>query len=1704
MALHPTSSGARRCVRAYEDVIDGFEDRVERHPGTAAVEFEGDELTYARLNRMADGLAGLLVERGVTAGQAVVICLEPGPLTAVAVLGVLKAGGAYVPVSPADPPNRIAFVVGDAMARVVLTEAAHAGRFAGVIAHPIVLDRLASLDGDRVPRTIDPQQAAFVLYTSGSSGRPKGVEITHRNLSYYLGWHLDDLRPALGDLDLPLSSSTCFAAGVTQFYTPLLLGRAQHVLRRDTMRQPDRVFDWYGGHPRYGLYCVPTLWNELLKFAERERDAGREVVGPRCVLLSGEAVDERLVERSVELWPALRLWNLYGPTEATANATAAELRPGRRTTIGAAIRGTRIYLADEQMRAAVPGATGEICICGPGVARGYLNLPALTRERFVANPFDPVDAERLFRTGDLARYDADGNLLYVGRRDFQVKIRGHRIECGDIEAALQAHPAVRQAVVVARENDAVERTLVGYVTFHLARYASVDDLREFLLAQVPDYMVPVAFVALDELPQLANGKVDRGRLPAPGAARPDLRYAFGAPASLREAQLVRIWEAALGLEGIGAHDDFFDLGGDSLKVAAAIARIRETLHVAPSYRAFFDHPTPAALAAVLDGEQAEPPGATALDPVPIMAVYPCAANQRSVWLLTQTFPDLTAYNMQFSLALEGELDEPAVARALGGVLERHQALRTVIGRDGARPVMRIAAPSAPALEVVDLATADRAGAGIEHELEWRCARERERPFDLERGPLLRATLYRLGAGRRQLTVTVHHLVFDGRSIDVFCRDLVEHYRAASGTGAGAGAGPAPIARGELQYRDWCAGRQAGAGAGAAHDELAEFWRGYLAGSQLVLDLPTDHVRPPVRSFAGGCTKVRVGRELKDAIVELSRDAQATPFMTLFTAFNVLLHRCSGQEDILVGCPVANREHSAAEDLVGFLANTIVLRTRLSSEQSFASLLDTTRTGCLEALDHQAIEFETLVGLLRPDRCLSRAPIFQVMFGYHERLFAGMVDDRLTAAARDEGTGGAKFDLVLDVLDLDDGWELRLTHATDLYAEDTVARWLDQYVRLLGAIVQSPARAVADYDLAGDDDLAQMRRWNETARANERRRGLHRLFEQQAARTPDRTALVDGGARTSYATLDARANQLAAHLTGLGVAGGDLVGVHLEASGDMVVAMLAILKAGAAYVALDPYYPPGRIADAVEDSGVGVIVTHAHLVKRLPLSRAQTVAIDADWPHIAAHPGAPGPARAVDPTALMYVMYTSGSTGRPKGVMVPHEGATNYVLWMRDEFPLSAADRVLSKTSINFDISVWEIFLPLVCGARLVVARREETQSPDALAELIRREQVTVVQFVPSALRAFVDSGRLPACDSLRRVFSGGEALPARLEQETLAASPAELHNLYGPTEASIYATHWACRRDERRHSVPIGRPIDNLTIHILDGRMRPVPINTTGDLYIGGVGVARGYLGAPDLTEAAFMPDPFSGAPGARLFRTNDRARFLRDGAIEFLGRSDRQVKVRGYRIELDEIAHRLNAHPQVRHAIIIVREDQADDVRLVAYLLFEEQAGPAPEELRSYLKQKLPDHMIPSAFVSLDSIPLLPNNKANIAALPKPEYTKRLRADLAREYADERERVLAEIWEEVLGTGRFGPEDSFFDVGGHSLLVARLGALIEQRLAVAVSNIVLFQFPTIRSLAAHLASRERTASGVAADMARRAALRNGRRRRPEPLLEER
>lgn len=1689
---HPSEPGGRE---PFEPLQSPFEGWARKTPDAVAVTFEDESLTYAELNGRANRVARALAESGLEPESHVAVCLEPGPLLAAAILGVLKAGGAYVPVSPSFPRQRVEYILNDSGSALLLTQSSLLPKLGDARARALALDRLlnpwSDLDEGDTQREFAPGQRAYVLYTSGSSGNPKGVVVSHGNLAYYVGWHRQYLREEAGQVDLPLSSSICFAAAVTQFYTPLTLGRTLHILREETVRQPERLFAWYAAHTDFGLYCVPTLWGGLVAHAERRGAAGETVAGPRCVLLSGEAVGESLVERTFKVWPGLRLWNLYGPTEATANASAGELLPGRPVTLGAPLAGTNIYLVDEQMREVEPGQTGELCISGAGVANGYLNLPELTRERFLPDPFEGGGGRRLFKTGDLARYDAGGELLFAGRRDFQVKVRGYRIECGEVEEALLAHDAVRQAVVVCREGPALDKRLVAYLALDYTRYASADELRSFLAERLPDYMIPASFVVLESLPQLPNGKVDRASLPPPGNARPRLAYPFVRPASLREKQMVRIWEEVLGLEGVGAEDDFFDLGGDSLEVAAAVSRIRETMRAEVSFRHFFEHRTPSALAAALKGAgEQQPESSGPVERLRARPTYTASVNQQSLWLLAQTVPGLSAYNMQFSLRLEGALDRDALASSVADLLRRHDSLRTVFRVEDDKPVLHVTEFREPSVELVDL----RGRADAEAEAVRLAAQECALAFDLASGPLYRLKLFRLGEERHRLYVTVHHIVFDGRSIGLFAREFVRNYRARR-----AGKSPAPPT-GAIQYQDCVAWQERRLA--AADESLSRFWKQNLEGSPLVLDLPTDYTRPTVQTYKGAYRKLRLPASLKEALVEFARREGGTPFMTLLAAFYALLRRYSEQEEILVGCPVANRNHPETEELIGYFANVTVLRAQLPKSQTFRELLVSVRENCLRTFEHESLPFARLVGLLRPAKSLSHSPVFQVTFALHEKLFKGQVDEALALEAYEDGNAAAKFDLALDAQDLDDGLELRLTYNTDLFADETAARLLAQYARLLEGALSDPSRHVADYELSSETELRRtLFEWNSTDFPNERARGLHRLFEEQAALGPTRTALVFGRERLTYEELNGRANRLAHRLAAVGVGAGSLVGVHMERSAEMVVALLAVLKAGGAYLPLDPYYPRERSAYVIEDSGVGVIVTDAALVAQLPACGATLVSPDAEREEIAALPGENLPGGDAGDDALMYLMYTSGSTGHPKGVMVPHAGACNYVLWMRERFPLSAEDAVLAKTSINFDISVWELFLPLICGARLVVGGSEDLQAPERLAALVRRERVTDIQFVPSALKAFVDSGLLPACDSLRRIFSGGEALSVRLREEVFESFGGELHNLYGPTEASVYVCHEECRREDPLRSVSIGRPVHNARIYVLDERLSPVPVGMAGELYIGGEVLASGYFRRPATTADRFLPDPFSQSPGARMFRTGDVARHLDDGRLEFLGRADRQVKVRGYRIELGEIEHSLAHHPRVKHAIVIVREDRADDVRLVAYLLYRDSKGPAEAELREYLKQKLPDYMVPSTFVELDSIPLLPNNKVNVKALPKPEFRKKIGEGLERNYLSEREREVARIWEEVLGTEKFGSDDNFFDVGGHSLLIVRLRSLIEQRLGVEVSNLDLFQNATVRSLARHLSGVARpAASGVAAEMARRAALRS-RRQRPGTVV---
>ncbi|MBP1202449.1 amino acid adenylation domain-containing protein [Duganella sp. 1411] len=1690
-SLSPAGRGA--ATRFIDDVVAAFERQAARCGDQIAIQSGRQILSYAELNRRADHMCAALLARGLPARARIAVCFEPGPLTAVAVLGILKAGMAYVPLSPADPAERQAYIIADAAVALAITQAELRADMAAVAPDLIVLDlaeAAAPPAAAPAPRAADPDSLAYLMYTSGSTGKPKGVMITRRNLAYYLDWHCHHLRPEMGDVDLPLTSSMCFAAGVTQFYAPLMLGRTQHVLERDLLRQPALLLDWYRAHPGFGLYCVPSVWNEVLKCAEALAPAERPA-GPACVVLSGEAVHDVLIERAARIWPSLRIWNLYGPTEATANASYAELRAGAPISIGRAISGSEVFLLDEHLREVGPGQAGEICICGDGVALGYANLPELTRQRFVSNPLSLLQGRPLFRTGDLGRYNARGEMIYIGRRDFQVKIRGVRIECGEIEAALADHPAIRMAVVVCRE-EGLDKTLAAYLVFHPGADVPVDRVRAALATRLPEAMLPSAWVVLEALPTLSNGKIDRVSLPPPGRARPALSYPCVAPRTATERKLLRVWEQVLGLDGLGIDDHFFELGGDSLRVAAAIGRIKAELGVALDYRRFFDHPTPAALA---EGLPARAVSAVLRAPVARVvdlaaARGQCSPGQEGLWLLAQTYPALGAYNMRFTLRLHGELDDDALNASLAAMVAAHDALRTVFTQVGGRPVASVRATLAVPVGRVDLRHLDAAGAA--RQCGPLAAEDGARPFDLEHGPLLRFTRFDLPDDEHRLQVAVHHIVFDGRSIGLFCRELIDQYRSRTGgpaprraIGAGAGVG----------YGDWLRWR-------ATRDDgpgLA-FWRRHLDGCQTMLEMPTDYQRPAVRSFRGAVSRLAVPARLSDALAAFNRRYGATSFMTLFAVFNLLLYRHSGQRDLLLACPAANREHPAAAGTIGLFANTMVMRTRLDGADTFAALLAQVRASSLACLEHQSFPFEKLVEALQPERGAGRAPLVQAMFVFQEKLYRGAIDDRLHCAVYEDGNDDAKYELTLEVQDREERPELRLSYNTDLYAQGSAERLLRQYLLLLEQVLDDAGRALGAYDLVGAADLALLTHWNATS-DGAAPDTVMALFERQAAATPHAPALASWDRGLTYAELERQANQLAHHLVAAGAGAGQWVGVHLEPSADLVVTLLAILKAGSAYVPLDPNFPSERLADIIADAGLALIATQRSHLARLPACPVPAVVVDGEREQIAGRPGYP-PANAATPHSLMYVMYTSGSTGRPKGVKVPHAGVCNQVRWMRTRFPLAPADKVLGRTSINFDISVWEIFLPLISGAQLHLGRREQMLAPDTLGALVRAAGITQIQFVPSALRAFADAGQLELCPSLRRIFCGGEALSLTLHDDVLARFDGELHNLYGPTETSIYACHWACRRGERLRSVPIGRPVANVVVHILDATLRPVPIGTVGELYIGGIQVAHGYHRRPELTARVFLPDPWPDprTPRATLFKTGDLGRYWHDGTIEFLGRADRQVKVRGHRIELAEIEHHLLRHPGVRHAVVLAREDRPGDVRLVAYLQAAAPGGADAAALRQHLKRTLPAYMIPAAFVELDAMPLLPNNKTDLAALPRPEYRQApAAADAPRHFNSATELALAQIWQSLLGDERFGPDDSFFDVGGHSLLMTSMRDLIVQRLQVEVGTITLFQYPTIRGLARHLADGGAPGDAMLARMAQRAARRDQHASRRPP-----
>jgi amino acid adenylation domain-containing protein/non-ribosomal peptide synthase protein (TIGR01720 family) len=1629
-------------------IVRLFREQAARTPEVTAAACEGDLLTYTELDRRSECLAGHLADLGAGEEGVVAVLSERGLDLLTAILALFKAGLVYLPLDPQHPAHRHVQVLRESRARAVLAAAelvpVAAEAIAALPACPRLLPFPDLSAGSTAPAPVHPfpdpapQRLAYVIFTSGSTGVPKGAMMEHQGMLNHLFAKIDQLGLTAADT-VAQTASQCFDISIWQFLAALMVGGRVEIFPNEVTRNPVLLLEETRRQGVTILETIPSLLRALVDEVAPGTEVDPEVGGGlRWMIPTGEALPPDLCNRWLRLFPHIPLVNAYGPTECSDDVTHCVLRhplPQDAVTvpIGRPVVNLRLHVVSRAFHCQPVGVPGELCVGGIGVGRGYLNDPLRTAAVFVPDPFAETWNEtgaRLYRTGDLARWLPAGELEFLGRIDHQVKIRGFRIELGEIEAVLARHPAVRECVVLAREDAAGSRFLAAYLAAR-GEEPPVAELIDFLRRHIPEYMVPSAFVILPALPLTANGKVDRKVLPAPERSR-DEGTSFVPPGDPVEELLAGVWAEVLGIERIGVHDDFFALGGHSLQATQVRSRIRGLLGVDLPLRTLFEATTLGRLArevraARQAGGEAVPSAIPPLPPAARDGALPLSFAQQRLWLIDQLDPGSAAYNLPTAVRVTGELRPGLLDQVFAALVRRHESLRTTFAAREGKPVQVIAALAphwCPELPTVDLSALPEARR--EELARALTLDEARRPFDLQSGPLLRLALLRLADEDHLLLLTLHHIVSDGWSWGVLLRDVAALTTALSQSL------PATLPELRVQYADFAVWQRDWLRGEVLEAQLA-YWKQQLAGAPLVLQLPADRPRPAVPRQAGGLRPVALPAGLLEGVAALCRNRGVTHFMALLAAWSVLLGRHANQDDVLVGTPIAGRNQQEVEDLIGFFINTLVLRTEWGRAAGFGDLLLRVRDVAIEAFTHQSLPFERLVDEIAPDRDLSRPPVFQSMFVLQNAPLGVLALPGLTLRQIPVDGGVAKFDLTLNLAE-NAGGRSFLEYNADVFDGTTAERLMTRYETLLAAALAEPDRPLWELPLLPAAERWQtLGEWDDTAVAYASGVSLHELVAAQAERTPDAVAAVFAGESLTYRDLLVRSRNLARHLVALGVEADGRVGVFLERSLEMIVGLLGILEAGAAYVPLDPALPEERLRSLVESAGITVALTaDTPALPPLPGVAAVRVIDEAQG----AAGGSSGPVRRTADGNLAYVIYTSGSTGTPKGVMIPHRGIVNRLLWMQEAYGLGAADRVLQKTPFSFDVSVWELFWPLLTGARLVFARPEGHKDPFYLAELIAAEGITTLHFVPSMLQAFLAAPGLEELTSVRRVMASGEALPPELVRQFFARMPhAGLHNLYGPTEASVDVSFWNCEPEPPRGQVPIGRPIANHHLHVVDRHLEPQPIGVHGELLLGGPGLARGYLGRPDLTAAAFVPDPFGNGPGERLYRTGDLVCHLPDGNVSYLGRIDHQVKVRGFRIELGEIETVLASHPDVQECVVTAHQDGPGDKRLIAYLVL----GPDPalqhpeSGLAAFLGTKLPAYMIPAVFVVLPAFPLSPNGKIDRKALQAPARQAAVRTGAAPRTPAE--LTLARIWGEILRVEQVSLDDNFFALGGDSIL---------------------------------------------------------------------
>ncbi len=1656
-----------------------------QHPDRPALQNRGSVTTFRELEEQSCIIQRALSAIGVRKGDVVALATEDRSFLVPAILGVLRQGGIFAPLSPLFPDERLQTMLHLIHPKVVVGESAEVGRLrqllSGVGSGSLLVDKTTLSTYDEAREDVyspdwDGDDCCYIFFTSGSTGQPKPIAGRIKAVDHFIRWEIEQCEIATGSRTSQLITPT-FDAFLRDIFVPLCSGGTICLPPMVESVDANILCAWIEEEKVNVIHCVPTLLRALLNAASK-----RTLQSVTHLFVSGEVLTPGDVGRWFQCCNGhqARLINLYGPSETTMTKFAYFVKPGDQELgaipIGKPICGAEAILLNQHGRPSPVGAIGEIYIRTAYRSLGYYGKPDLNKEAFIANPFrnDPTDL--LYRTGDIGRILEDGNYEFLGRTDSQIKLRGIRIELSEIEAAIRTYPQIQDCVVAALEAPSGEKSLCAY--YVSSAQVNSANLRDFLGQRLPEYMRPVAYVELPKLPLLSNGKVDRSQLPAPhqwlqvGGHLP--------PATAVEEILCGIWEEVLRLEKVGVEDSFFELGGHSLMATQVISRVRHVFNCEVSLRAFLQQPTIRKLAQEVE-QQTQDPTLKMVTPISVVPSkergLPLSFAQQRLWFLAQMEGVSVTYHIPVALRLRGELDREALKRSLDGLWARHEALRSVfVVVEGEPQVELLAVERGLPLLEHDL----RGVVDANERLQGLMEEEANAGFDLARGPLIRAHLVRLQEQEHVLLLTQHHIVSDAWSMGLLARELGALYGAFSRGEEN------PLEPLVIQYPDYAAWQREWL-TGEWLQKQSEYWREALADAPVLLELPTDRPRPKQQSFAGGYVPVVIERELAEGLKELSRRQGATLFMTLLSGWAAVLSRLSGQAEVMIGTSVANRRRAETERLIGFFVNTVALRVDLRGEPNVAELLKRVRGVVLGAQEHQDMPFEQVVEIVQPPRRLSHTPVFQVIIQWRNK-------EEILPELREVQVEGlrmpyeaTKFDLYLSLAEKDERIVGGVHYAAALFDQGTIERQRGYLLRMLEAMVADSQQKVARIEIISPEERQQLlAEWNATEVDFGVDACVHRLFERQVEQTPDNVAVEYGSQEITYRELDRRANQLGHYLRKQGIGPEMVVGIWVERSVEMVVGVLGVLKAGGAYMPLDGIYPEERLEYMIEDAQVALMLVGKEQEKRMPRVWVPVVVMDGEdqeWEREEEGKVESG----VSGENLAYLIYTSGSTGKPKGVGVEHRQLANYLQAIGEKLQIEVGMRLALVSTYAADLGYTMIFPALCHGGCLDVVDADWVLDAGKLTEHFSRHPIDYLKIVPSHLQALLGSSRGSGVLPRRWLVVGGEASNWELiRQVKERGAGCRVLNHYGPTETTVgiltYDTTQDSQGERARGMVPVGKPLGNGKAFVLDDELNPAGVGVSGEIYIGGSGLARGYVKRAEMTAERFLPNPFSSRGGERLYRTGDVGRYREDGNIEFVGRKDEQVKIRGYRIELGEIETRLKEHELVKEAVVVARqagEDGEGEKRLVAYVVIganveakgdveEERVGDGLPEggelsmmLRAYLAGWLPEYMVPTAIVRLERIPVTDNGKLDRKALPAPEGE----AYAQRSYEPpqgEMEEVLAKLWQELLGIERVGRHDNFFQLGGHSLLAVRMVSHLLSNLNVQIELSTIFNYPQL------------------------------------------